>query len=101
MDKEGTLFFKFDALPRLIATARLQKYMEAHSVIITIGIWNRDSRPNNAALRQNLNMSAAAKAIHEAGITAFDAPRRDRGRGCRNTCRSWPASVARPTSRSR
>ena len=31
MDKEGTLFFKFDALPRLIATARLQKYMEAHS----------------------------------------------------------------------
>jgi len=29
MDKEGTLFFKFDALPRLIATARLQKYMEA------------------------------------------------------------------------
>lgn len=27
-----------------------------------------------AALRQNLDMEAAAKIIHEAGLTAFDAP---------------------------
>ena len=31
MDKEGTLFFKFDNLPRWISTAQLEKYMEKQS----------------------------------------------------------------------
>ena len=44
-------------------------------MIITIKDLEQGLTPEQrAALRQNLNMSAAAKAIHEAGITAFDAP---------------------------
>jgi len=44
-------------------------------MIITIDDLKRGLTPEQrAALRQNLNVEAAARAIHEAGITAFDAP---------------------------
>lgn len=44
-------------------------------MIITIDDFKRGLKPEQlAALRENLNMEAAARAIREAGIASYDAP---------------------------
>jgi len=57
-------------------------------MIITIDDLKRGLTPEQrAALRQNLNVEAAARAIHEAGITAFDAPDAEIAAGMRDYAR--------------
>lgn len=56
-------------------------------MIITITDLKNGLTPEQRdALRQNLNIEAAAKAVYEAGIVAFDAPHAEIAAGMQEYC---------------